>query len=204
MKATIFPRKGQLPLRSADLAAVTVVVCATCRDVTGSDAHPRAGAILARNTQGCRRRRGARPPGRVPRQLQAPALSAAILREDCWSYVFGDLSTDKRPRPDGRRKALRHLDRRADALARPARFASSAASSRASLPSTRSRTSHDRFARPRSLHRRHRLSRRRQDDADPPPARERQGQAAGDHRQRVRRCRHRRRDPQGLRRRSLP
>ena len=55
-----------------------------------------------------------------------------------------------------------------------------------------------------SLHRRHRLSRRRQDDADPPSARERRRQAARDHRQRVRRHRHRRRDPQGLRRRDLP
>ena len=32
----------------------------------------------------------------MPRQLQAPAL-AAILRENCWSYVFGDLSTESGP-----------------------------------------------------------------------------------------------------------
>ena len=60
------------------------------------------------------------------------------------------------------------------------------------------------LARPRSLHRRHRLPRGRQDDADPPPARERRRPAAGDHRQRVRRRRHRRRDPEGLRHRELP
>ena len=87
---------GAAAIAPADLSAVTVVVCATCRDVSGSDAHPRAGAILARNTKtaagdevrvatveclgNCKRR-----------------LSAAILRENCWSYIFGDLSTDSGP-----------------------------------------------------------------------------------------------------------
>jgi predicted metal-binding protein len=84
---------GAAAFAPADLSAVTVVVCATCRDETGSDAHPRAGAELARNTKAaaagevhvatvdclgnCKRR-----------------LSAAILRENCWSYVFGDLSAE--------------------------------------------------------------------------------------------------------------
>ena len=57
---------------------------------------------------------------------------------------------------------------------------------------------------PRPLHHRHRLSRLGQDDADPPCARQRQWAAAGGDRQRVRRCRHRRRDPQRLRRCRLP
>lgn len=77
---------------SADLSAVTVVVCATCRDETGSDSHPRAGAQLAASAHAaaageirvttvdclgnCKRR-----------------LSAALLRDGCWSYVFGDLAT---------------------------------------------------------------------------------------------------------------
>jgi predicted metal-binding protein len=93
LKADDISPSGAARIVPADLSAVTVVVCATCRDETGSDALPRAGAILARNTKAaagdevrvatvdclgnCKRR-----------------LSAAILREGCWSYVFGDLSTD--------------------------------------------------------------------------------------------------------------
>jgi len=80
----------------ADLSAVTVVVCANCRDENGSDAHPRAGAQLAASAHeaaadeirvttveclgNCKRR-----------------LSAALLRDGCWSYVFGDLSTASGP-----------------------------------------------------------------------------------------------------------
>jgi predicted metal-binding protein len=80
----------------ADLSAVTVVVCATCRDEAGSDAHPRAGMKLAAAAQAagageirvttvdclgnCKRR-----------------LSAALLRDGCWSYVFGDLTLDSGP-----------------------------------------------------------------------------------------------------------
>ncbi len=77
--------------------AVTLVVCASCRDETGSDARPRAGEILgdtvrelARNTEitvrqveclgNCKRR-----------------LSAAMLRNGCWSYVFGDLTQENAP-----------------------------------------------------------------------------------------------------------
>lgn len=71
---------------------VTILVCSSCRDETGSDAHPRAGAQLAENTRlaangdiavhsveclgNCKRR-----------------LSAALIRDGSWSYVFGDLNT---------------------------------------------------------------------------------------------------------------
>jgi predicted metal-binding protein len=81
---------------SGDLSAVTIVVCASCRDVSGSDAHPRAGAILARDTMAAAddevRVATVECLGNCKRRL-----SAAILREGCWSYVFGDLSTDSGP-----------------------------------------------------------------------------------------------------------
>ena len=96
MKSDDISPQGAAAIAPTDLSAVTVVVCATCRDVSGSDAHPRAGAVLAQNTKiaagdevrvatveclgNCKRR-----------------LSAAILRDNCWSYVFGDLSTESGP-----------------------------------------------------------------------------------------------------------
>ncbi|RVB14625.1 metal-binding protein, partial [Mesorhizobium sp. M7A.F.Ca.CA.004.06.2.1] len=33
------------------LAGVTIIVCASCRNETGSDAHPRAGELLAEDTR---------------------------------------------------------------------------------------------------------------------------------------------------------
>ena len=55
-----------------------------------------------------------------------------------------------------------------------------------------------------SRHHRHRLSRRRQDHADPPSDRQRRRPAPGADHQRIRRRRRRRRDSEGLRRRRLP
>lgn len=74
-------------------SAVTIVVCSSCRDETGSDAHPRAGSILGERT-----RRAAGPDIAV-RQVECLGnckrrLSAALLRDGCWSYVFGDLTID--------------------------------------------------------------------------------------------------------------
>ena len=96
MKAYDFSPEGATSIAPADLSAVTVVVCATCRDVSGSDAHPRAGAILARNTKAAAdgevRVATVECLGNCKRRL-----SAAILREGCWSYVFGDLTTDSGP-----------------------------------------------------------------------------------------------------------
>ena len=77
-------------------AEVTVVVCSSCRDETGSDASPRAGAILAANVRAA--------AGSVVRVREVECLgnckrrlSAAILRDGCWSYVFGDLDTTSGP-----------------------------------------------------------------------------------------------------------
>ena len=90
MKAECSLRGAAAPA-SAALAEVTVVVCATCRDTSGSDAQPRPGALLAAAT-----RKAAGPEVRV-RQVEclgncSRRLSAAILREGCWSYVFGGLA----------------------------------------------------------------------------------------------------------------
>ena len=96
MKADDISPEGAASIASADPSAVMVVVCATCRDATGSDAHPRAGAILARNTKAAAdgevRVATVECLGNCKRRL-----SAAILRENCWSYVFGDLTTDSGP-----------------------------------------------------------------------------------------------------------
>jgi predicted metal-binding protein len=96
LKADDISPEGAAAIAPADLSAVTVVVCATCRDVSGSDAHPRAGAILAHNTKvaaaGDVRVATVECLGNCKRRL-----SAAILRDNCWSYVFGDLSTDGGP-----------------------------------------------------------------------------------------------------------
>ena len=79
------------------LAGVTVIVCASCRDETGSDAHPRAGELLADDT-----RRAAADDNVRVRTVECLGnckrrLSAAILRDGCWSYVFGDLTTESGP-----------------------------------------------------------------------------------------------------------
>jgi len=78
-------------------AGVTVVVCATCRDESGSDAHPRAGLLLAEDA----RRAAARDPQAEIRVRTVECLgnckrrlSAALLRDGCWSYVFGDLTPE--------------------------------------------------------------------------------------------------------------
>ncbi len=77
-----------------DGAPVTIVVCASCRDETGSDAHPRAGHLLGTAT------RAAAANTKIT-VLQVECLgnckrrlSAAMLRDGCWSYVFGDLKPD--------------------------------------------------------------------------------------------------------------
>lgn len=78
---------------ASPVSAVTIVVCASCRDEGGSDAHPRAGSLLASRT--------ALAAGSSTRVRQVDCLgnckrrlSAALLRDGCWSYVFGDLTAD--------------------------------------------------------------------------------------------------------------
>ncbi|RFC68317.1 MULTISPECIES: DUF1636 family protein [Mesorhizobium] len=86
MDAEEFRAEGQTS------AEVTIVVCASCRDESGSDAHPRAGERLAQATREVSRGK----PVRV-QQVECLGnckrrLSAALLRDGCWSYVFGDLT----------------------------------------------------------------------------------------------------------------
>lgn len=79
----------------AGTASVTIIVCTSCRDENGSDAHPRAGALLAEAT---------RNAARDNRTIEIHTveclgnckrrLSAALLRDGCWSYVFGDLTVE--------------------------------------------------------------------------------------------------------------
>jgi predicted metal-binding protein len=85
----------------ADLSGVTVVVCATCRDETGSEAHPRAGLQLAAAAQAA----AAEFPESCDIRVKTVdclgnckrRLSAALLRDGCWSYVFGDLTATSGP-----------------------------------------------------------------------------------------------------------
>ncbi|TPM06738.1 MULTISPECIES: DUF1636 family protein [unclassified Mesorhizobium] len=90
--ADILPGDSDLSGDSDALAGVTVIICASCRDETGSDAHPRAGEVLAQDTRQAAtadnvRVRTVECLGNCKRRL-----SAAILRDGCWSYVFGDLN----------------------------------------------------------------------------------------------------------------
>jgi predicted metal-binding protein len=85
------------PAADGPCARTTIVVCSSCRDESGSDAHPRAGAILAANTRSAARDSAIRVRhveclGNCKRRL-----SAAILRDGCWSSVFGDLTTASGP-----------------------------------------------------------------------------------------------------------
>ena len=88
-----FSPEGAAAATSASMADVTIVVCASCRDESGSDAHPRPGEILAAAARDA--------AGEAIRVCQVECLgnckrrlSAAILRDSCWSYVFGDLAID--------------------------------------------------------------------------------------------------------------
>lgn len=97
LKADDISHKGaEASIPPAGLSAVTVVVCSSCRDETGSDARPRAGAALAADalasSAGEIRVATVECLGNCKRRL-----SAALLRDGCWSYVFGDLATDSGP-----------------------------------------------------------------------------------------------------------
>ncbi|RUM99702.1 DUF1636 domain-containing protein [Pseudaminobacter arsenicus] len=76
---------------------VTIVVCSSCRDETGSDIRPSAGQRLGESTT-----HAARNTTIHVRQVECLGncrrrLSAAIIRDGSWSYVFGDLTPDSGP-----------------------------------------------------------------------------------------------------------
>ena len=96
MKTDDFSPQGAQGVYAAEPAGVTIVVCASCRDDSGGDAHPRAGAILARNTM------QAAAGDIAVRQVECLGnckrrLSAALIRDGAWSYVFGDLTVESGP-----------------------------------------------------------------------------------------------------------
>jgi predicted metal-binding protein len=72
------------------------VVCSSCRDASGSDAHPRPGELLARSA------REAAGPGVNVTAVECLGnckrrLSAAMVLPGAWTYVFGDLSPENGP-----------------------------------------------------------------------------------------------------------
>lgn len=82
------------PIPESVLRNVTILVCSSCRDENGSDARPRAGDYLAQSV-----REAADGSGMTVRSVECLGnckrrLSAALLRDGCWSYVFGDLRPD--------------------------------------------------------------------------------------------------------------
>lgn len=73
---------------------VTLIICVSCRGEDGSDTRPRPGELLGNAVRELTQGRGIRV-----RQLECLGnckrrLSAAMLRDGCWSYVFGDLKVE--------------------------------------------------------------------------------------------------------------
>jgi predicted metal-binding protein len=78
----------------SDGAQVAIIVCTSCRGPDGSEKRPRPGELLADGVSAA----AADTPVRV---LTAECLgnckrrlSASLVREGGWSYVFGDLSPE--------------------------------------------------------------------------------------------------------------
>ncbi|MEX2520013.1 MAG: DUF1636 family protein [Paracoccaceae bacterium] len=72
----------------------TVLVCSTCRLQGEPEPEIRPGALLAADAE-----RAAEGTGVTVRRVEClgnckRSLSAAILRDGCWSYVFGGLAVD--------------------------------------------------------------------------------------------------------------
>lgn len=79
---------------AASVDTVTIIVCASCRGEDGSDARPRPGEKLAEASRAVSadpsiRIETAECLGNCKRRL-----SAALVKDGGWSYVFGDLSLD--------------------------------------------------------------------------------------------------------------
>jgi len=88
---------GDDPAATPDVSSVTIIVCNSCRGENGTDDYPRPGSRLVEDT-----RRAAEGSGVAVRQVGClgnckRGISAAMLRDGCWSYVFGDLTTESGP-----------------------------------------------------------------------------------------------------------
>lgn len=84
------PRSVEVP---TDRLPVTILVCTSCRFPGQGDVWPRPGSDLAQST-----RAAAAEQGIAFRKVAClgnckRGLSAAVLRDGCWSYVFGELDT---------------------------------------------------------------------------------------------------------------
>jgi predicted metal-binding protein len=77
-----------------DSGGVTILVCRTCRDSSGSDAEPRPGKLLAVATRDAATRHDI-PVAEIECLGNCKRrLSAAFVKSGAWSYVFGDLAVD--------------------------------------------------------------------------------------------------------------
>ena len=179
-----------IPNDAAPAAAPIVYVCITCKRAGDPDTDPRPGAILA--TAAARR-----PTVRTSASGKSDAspIAHADPARRCVATAHGlTYSAASIRRAAKRLSRVRGFWRAlptAFCLGADGRNRSSAASSPAFPPSISKDKTNERVARSRSLHHRHRLSRRRQDDTDPPCARQCAGPAPGRDRQRVRRRRDR-------------
>ena len=75
-------------------AATTIIICSSCRDASNSDDHPRPGLLLGDTVL-----QAAASDSLVVEQVECLAnckrrLSAALVKPDGWTYVFGDLCID--------------------------------------------------------------------------------------------------------------
>lgn len=76
---------------------VTIVVCSSCRDASGSDARPRPGELLGAATREANTSPGVRVEQAECLGNCKRRLSAAFIKQGAWSYVFGDLDTGAAP-----------------------------------------------------------------------------------------------------------
>ena len=92
------PQKTALGEAGVRLHNVTILVCSTCRNEEDEASTPTPGAELYAAT--CRAEKGLK--GKSPISVTSVEclgnckrrLSAAIVAEQCWSYIFGDLSME--------------------------------------------------------------------------------------------------------------
>lgn len=83
----------------APASPVTIVVCSSCRLRSEPEADPRPGSLLARATASA----GEEASDLVEvRQVAClgnckRGLSAVMMRDGCWSYVFGELDVSNAP-----------------------------------------------------------------------------------------------------------
>ncbi|MGB3644994.1 MAG: DUF1636 family protein [Mesorhizobium sp.] len=93
---TQYPGDPSDPALSAETpegeaASVTIIVCDSCRPSHEAPATPRPGALLARATASVPRSAGIAVKQVTCLGNCERALSAALVREGAWSYVFGGL-----------------------------------------------------------------------------------------------------------------